>query len=59
MTSAPTPIALYRVEIEGKLWNVFTEKDEAEEAVDKLRSNGMYAVLVPKPRTKVADGQSS
>lgn len=43
-------IAAYRVEINGKLWNSFTDKQEADEAIDKLAKQGMSATLVMRAR---------
>lgn len=44
-------IALYRVEIEGKLFGAYTNPDEADELVAKLRSQGMDAKVVVKERS--------
>lgn len=43
-------IAVYRVEINGKLWNAFTDKGEAAKQVEALRQQGMDAVIVAKSR---------
>lgn len=43
-----TPIALYRVEIEGKLFGAYTEEGEAQSLVKALRGQGMDAKVVPK-----------
>lgn len=45
-------VALYRVEINGKLWSAFTELEEAEEAVHRLSQQGMHAVIVIKERKR-------
>jgi hypothetical protein len=46
MTDLASNIALYRIEINGKQWNSFTDKDEAERQLDALREHGFAAVLV-------------
>lgn len=45
-------VALYRVEINGKLWSAFTELEEAEESVHRLAQQGMHAVIVIKERKR-------
>lgn len=41
-------VALYRVEIEGKLFGAYTDEGEAESLVKALRGQGMDAKVVPK-----------
>lgn len=39
-------VATYRVEINGKLWNSFTDGEEAAKTISQLRACGMDAVMV-------------
>lgn len=48
--AAETAIALYRVEIEGKLFGAYTDEGEAHALISKLRQQGMDAKIVVKQR---------
>lgn len=52
MILSDAEIAVFRIEINGKLWSSFTDYEEAVRQLDALRSHGMDAVMVPKARKR-------